>query len=172
VNSLPNYRQNALIAQVRTPALLGGCKTTDTKRGATTTMDSESFQGSGESRGKTPAISEAEFQALVEMVGADMPEVVVDSLDTYLQESAGLVEEIRSGERAGDFKSMLRPAHSLKSSSASIGAIQLSKLCTDLESHLRGSLPGLDIPTQVQRIEDEFARVEVELNATKSQLGG
>lgn len=119
---------------------------------------------------ESPAILASEFEALVEMVGPDMPDVLVDLLDTYLEESAGLVGAISEGHRQGDHQTMLRPAHSLKSSSASIGAIRLSRLCTDLEAYLRGSLPGLDVPQQVERIENEFARVQTELVVEKMKF--
>lgn len=134
-------------------------------------MNSQSSQNSGNSEGNSPAISEAEFQALVEMVGSDMPEVLVDLLDTYLVESAGLVGAIREGYNAGNFESMLRPAHSLKSSSASIGAMRLSKLCADLEDFLRGNLFELDVPRQVEQIEREFDRAQAELVAERAKLG-
>jgi HPt (histidine-containing phosphotransfer) domain-containing protein len=135
-------------------------------------MNGQSFQNSGSNEGNTPAISDTEFQALVEMVGTDMPEVLIDLLDTYLEESSGLVNAIRSGTDAGDLGSVLRPAHSLKSSSASIGAMRLSKLCADLESHLRGSLPDLDVVGQTQRIVSEFGRVQTALAVEKAKFGG
>lgn len=135
-------------------------------------MNRQSFQSSGSGEGNTPAISEAEFQALVEMVGPDAPEVLVDLLDTYLVESAGLVNTIREGAASGDLASALRPAHSLKSSSASIGALRLSKLCADLESHLRGNLPALDVKGQVRMIDNEFLRVQSALSDEKAKLLG
>lgn len=101
-----------------------------------------------------------------------MPEVLVDLLDTYLEESSGLVTTIQAGTNSGDLASVLRPAHSLKSSSASIGAMRLSKLCADLEAHLRGSLPSLDVPAQVQQIVHEFGRVQQALAVEKAKLGG
>jgi HPt (histidine-containing phosphotransfer) domain-containing protein len=132
-------------------------------------MNSQSFPETGAGRNQ-PAISEAEFQALIEMVGPEMPEVVVDLLDTYVEESTGLVAAIRTGVENGDHASILRPAHSLKSSSASIGAMQLSRFCADLETHLRGSLPGLDVPTQAKRIDAEFSRVREALAVQRSKL--
>lgn len=135
-------------------------------------MNRESFQNPGGSEGSTPAISETEFQALVEMVGPDEPEVLIDLIDTYLVESSGLVNTIREGSSSGDLASMLRPAHSLKSSSASIGAMRLSKLCADLESFLRGSLPGLDVSGQVRQIDNEFVRVQSALDDEKARLQG
>ena len=133
-------------------------------------MSEHSFQSSGANEGNLPAISEAEYASLVEMVGAEMPEILVDLLDTYLEESAGLVRDIHDGTATGDLESVLRPAHSLKSSSASIGAMQLSKLCSDLETHLRGSLPGLDVPSQSQKIVSEFERVKSALAVEKAKL--
>jgi HPt (histidine-containing phosphotransfer) domain-containing protein len=122
-------------------------------------MDSHSYHNAGKDPGKPPALSESEFQALVEMVGPDSPEVLVDLLDTYIDESSGLVAAIESALGSGELQSALRPAHSLKSSSASIGALTLSRLCADLEAHLRGGMPGLNVPEQVLKITDEFARV-------------
>jgi HPt (histidine-containing phosphotransfer) domain-containing protein len=135
-------------------------------------MNRHSYQSSGSSDGNTPAISESEYEALVEMVGPDSPEVLLDLLDTYLEESLGLVNAIVDGSNSGDLGSALRPAHSLKSSSASIGAMRLSKLCADLEAHLRGSLPNLDVGGQAQAIAHEFSRVEATLNEKKVALGG
>jgi HPt (histidine-containing phosphotransfer) domain-containing protein len=135
-------------------------------------MNRQPIQNPGYSDGNPPAISETEFQALVDMVGADMPEVLIDLLDTYLDESAGLVAAIQSGQSSGDTASMLRPAHSLKSSSASIGAMRLSRFCADLESHLRGNLPGLDVPAQVVQIAHEFGRVKAALADQKAKYSG
>ena len=120
--------------------------------------------------GEPPAISAAEFQALTEMVGMDMPDVLVDLLDTYLVESTGLVENMTTALVQNDLPAMMRPAHSLKSSSASIGALQLSHLCADLESHLRGGTVTVDIPRQVEAIAYEFGRVHAELEEAKIRL--
>jgi len=133
-------------------------------------MGEQPLQSSETSEGDSPAISQTEFQSLVEMVGPEMPDVLLDLLNTYLEESAGLVGAIQNGFDQGDLSSMLRPAHSLKSSSASIGAVRLSRLCADLEAHLRGSLPGLDVPKQVLQIAGEFARVQRGLATEKAKL--
>src|SRR5262245_35894265 len=144
----------------------------DRRMGTATRMNRQTFQNPGGGEGNTPAISEAGCQALVEMVGQDEPAVLVDLLDTYLVESAGLVNTIREGALSGDLASVLRPAHSLKSSSASIGALRLSKLCADLEAFLRGNLPGLDVNAQVHEIDNEFMRVQSALSDEKAKLLG
>lgn len=140
------------------------------ERWGQTKMNSQNFPNAGDSGSSAPAISEPEFQALIEMVGPEMPEIVVDLLDTYVEESTELVHSIADGMKNGDYDSMLRPAHSLKSSSASIGAMHLSKLCADLEAHLRGSLPELDVPRQVERVSGEFIRVRSALAQERTKL--
>lgn len=133
------------------------------------TNETGTTPGSG-SHDSVPAISAQEFQNLVEMVGADMPEVVIDLLDTYLQESAHLVDALVTAQQQADVAAMLRPAHSLKSSSATLGATQLSRLCAALETYARGNSPGLDVPTVVDAIAHEFDRVQAELGVKRAQL--
>ncbi|MEX1019448.1 MAG: Hpt domain-containing protein [Litorilinea sp.] len=114
---------------------------------------------------------ETEFQALVEMIGYDMPEVIVDLLDTYLEESAGLVEVIRTEGRTDlSSQSLMRAAHSLKSSSASVGAMPLSVLCGDLENHLRGIGDAIDVEAQIVRIDNEYGRVSQDLAVRRETL--
>ncbi len=125
-----------------------------------------------EEQGKTgrPAIDPDGFAALVEMIGPDMPEVVVDIVDTYQQEALALLEEIEPAAADNDTERMVRPVHSLKSSSGSVGAQTLSQLCADLESYLRGFGPPMDIARQVSAIREEFQRVTAELAVLRQGL--
>lgn len=117
-----------------------------------------------------PPISDTAFASLVEMIGPDMPEVVIDLLDTYLDESATLIGRIQDALAHGNETEILRPAHSLKSSSASIGALRLSSLCAELEDHMRHGENALDVPAQVRLIEQEFARVQQALEADRKSV--
>lgn len=119
-----------------------------------------------------PAIDPDGFRSLVEMIGPDMPEVVVDILDTYRQEAAELLDVIVPAAAAADGDRMLRPVHSLKSSSASVGALALSELCAALEQHLRGYGPSVNIPEQVAAIEAEFQRVDAALDTLRQDFVG
>ena len=83
-----------------------------------------------------PAIDPAGFAALVEMIGPDMPEVVVDIVDTYQEEALALLGEIVPAAANNDAERMVRPVHSLKSSSGSVGADAIATLRRS-ESHLR-----------------------------------
>lgn len=117
-----------------------------------------------------PAIDPEGFRSLVEMIGPDMPEVVVDILDTYRQEAAELLDVIVPAAAAADDGRMLRPVHSLKSSSASVGALALSELCAALEERLRGYGSPLNIPAQVAAIEAEFRRVDAALDVLRQDF--
>jgi HPt (histidine-containing phosphotransfer) domain-containing protein len=124
----------------------------------------------GDQASESPAIWPEDFSALSEMVGLDLPEVLVDLIDTYLDESQRLVAAIAEAAAAGNVAAMLRPSHSLKSSSASVGARQLSALSGDLESYVRGHLPVLDVERQVALIQEELVRVQAALKAEIARL--
>ena len=77
------------------------------------------------------------FANLVEMTGGDL--AFVDELvDTYLEEGDRLVEDLVVAAAAGDIEAMVRPAHSMKSSSLNVGALELGALCRGLEEDARG----------------------------------
>ncbi len=117
-----------------------------------------------------PAISQEEFQSVVEMIGPDEPDLMVELIDTYLEESRILVETLLQPQREDNQEARLRAAHSLKSSSASLGALHLSRLCADLEAYLRGRIGELDEERQVQQIVAERERVVLALQAEKVRL--
>jgi len=76
------------------------------------------------------------FANLVEMTGGDL--AFVDELvDTYLEEGDRLVEDLIVAATAGDIEAMVRPAHSMKSSSLNVGALELGELCRALEENAR-----------------------------------
>ena len=90
-------------------------------------------------------------------------------LALFRQEASKLVHGIEYALAAQDQEALLRHSHTLKSSSASIGAHALSQVARDIEQFARqsalaeaGALTG-DLRT-------EFARLLVALDALESQL--
>jgi len=55
----------------------------------------------------------------------------------YLSGAPGLVEGVLAGAEKGDMDSLLRAVHTLKSSSANVGAVGLSDLCRKIEGKAR-----------------------------------
>jgi HPt (histidine-containing phosphotransfer) domain-containing protein len=83
-------------------------------------------------------IDPATFANLLEMTGGDQS-FVDELVDTYLEEGDRLVEALLVAANAGSVNEMIRPAHSLKSSSLNVGALELGELCRRLEEDARGA---------------------------------
>ncbi|WP_419605170.1 Hpt domain-containing protein [Thiolapillus sp.] len=62
------------------------------------------------------------------------PDLVQRILEIYLNESPKLVAAVEEAAESDDFESLYRAAHTLKSSSAHIGAAPVSRLAQDLEA--------------------------------------
>ena len=79
-------------------------------------------------------------------------------LDLYLQEARRALDAIDSAAANGDSKTLLRVVHTLKSSSASVGALALAMLSEQHETLLRaGKSPT---PDWLAAMRHEFARFE------------
>ena len=80
-------------------------------------------------------------------------------LATYQASLAKLVAQLQLARGEGAWDQVSRVAHTLKSSSASIGALALSSLCADIERLLRAgdstsALPLIDgFQAEVQRVD-------------------
>jgi HPt (histidine-containing phosphotransfer) domain-containing protein len=88
-----------------------------------------------------PAIDTATFDGLVEMTGGDL--AFVDELvDTYIEDGQRQVADLREAASGGEAGELVRPAHSLKSSSLNVGALVLGGLARALEEDARsGHVP-------------------------------
>ena len=63
-------------------------------------------------------------------------------LKAYQSSAARLMPQLDAAHRAGDHNAIRLVAHTLKSSSASIGALRLSQLCVQLEAAIRQGATG------------------------------
>ena len=75
----------------------------------------------------------AVFAHLLEITGGDIG-FVDELIDTYLEDAGVQLEAMRLAADADDAAAMVRPAHSLKSSSADVGAMALADQCRALET--------------------------------------
>jgi HPt (histidine-containing phosphotransfer) domain-containing protein len=102
--------------------------------------------------------------SLKELGGEDDPGLFADLVDIFLSETPKLMAQMRAALASGDLAALERAAHSLKSSSANLGACALSGLLRDLE--LAGRQRDLDHARPlVGRVDDEYPRVERALKA-------
>ena len=78
-------------------------------------------------------------------------------LETYQGSLAKLGDQLRTALAAADWAVVARVAHTLKSSSASIGALGLSTLCAEIERLLRAGDTAAAQP-YIDRFPSESAR--------------
>ena len=83
-----------------------------------------------------PVVDPAAIDRLLEMTGGD-PEFLRELITTYLEDGAAQLEAMRDAVARADAEALVRPAHSLKSNSASMGADHLANLCRGLEADAR-----------------------------------
>jgi CheY-like chemotaxis protein/HPt (histidine-containing phosphotransfer) domain-containing protein len=93
----------------------------------------------------------------LEMAGA--PDMLTQVIQIYLKDTPKLLEQITQADAAGDAPGVQRAAHSLKSSSANLGALQLSAFCKSLEASAREANLK-EFPRLFAQIKTEYSRVE------------
>ena len=93
-------------------------------------------------RSCVPTIDEGVLTELTESTGGDIG-FVVELVETYLADTPAQLEAMASAVAADDADALVRPAHTLKSSSATVGAMRLSSVARELEMAGRtGTLDG------------------------------
>ncbi len=95
------------------------------------------------------------------------PEFLAELIDMYLADSPDLIAQMRRGLAEGNCELVRRAAHTLKSNSASLGALRLTGAARALEMTAKtGSLEGA--APQLALVEDEYALVSPLLAEMKS----
>lgn len=96
------------------------------------------------------------------------PDIVVELIELYDEDTPRRLAAIRGALAAGDSTALRRAAHGLRGSSASLGALQVATLCEKLER-----LPGADSPHGGEMLltclEREFARVRLAFAEERSR---
>jgi CheY-like chemotaxis protein/HPt (histidine-containing phosphotransfer) domain-containing protein len=90
------------------------------------------------------------------------PELLARVINLYLVESPKLVQKLKQAAGASDARAIARSAHSLKSSSANVGAKVLSGYCADIEASARRA--------DTEEARKILARIETEHGSVQSAL--
>lgn len=99
-----------------------------------------------------PVLDEASLQRLHELDPRGTNRVVERVLRAFEASLARLLPQAQQALARGDHEAVRHVVHTLKSSSASVGALELSRCCSEIENRLRaqqaeglgGMLNGLD----------------------------
>jgi len=111
--------------------------------------------------GDEPVVDSHVIAELSELMGE---EFIVELVDTFCEEVPQLLLQLRQSQVDGDAAVFRRCAHSIKSSSASLGAMQLAALAKDLEAlgkeeRISGTEAALD------ELEVAYQQAELSLKA-------
>jgi HPt (histidine-containing phosphotransfer) domain-containing protein len=80
-----------------------------------------------------PIVDSRVIQSLKELGGDEDPGLFVEVVDLFLGDAETKLHDLSRALASGDVKLLERTAHTLKSSSANVGALRLSRLCLEIE---------------------------------------
>ncbi len=106
-------------------------------------------------------IDAAALDELLATLGGDEA-FLAELIGSYLADSPPLLEAMRAAAVAGDPATLRRAAHTLKSTSASMGALRLSGVCREVEA---AASAGRVEAALVEAAAAEYARVSDALAA-------
>jgi HPt (histidine-containing phosphotransfer) domain-containing protein len=102
------------------------------------------------------------------MVNENSDAIVAEMIDCYLEDAPKLLSAIATGVTQNNTTQLRHAAHTLKSSSATLGATTLANLCKDLELMSRhgNTEHGVD---KLSQLKAEYERVEAALQIERRQ---
>ena len=110
----------------------------------------------------SPLLDEAALDRIRALEKPDRPSILGKMIDVYLNNTSSQLQALRETIAGRDPVAMHKVAHSLKSSSATLGALALGSLFRDLEEKGReNSIDGAE--TILLEIEEQFQLVEAAL---------
>lgn len=109
------------------------------------------------------------LNSLRQMAGAKAPMILRQIIGNYLEDAPQRLQSIRDAVAAGDATALRQSAHTLRSSSANLGAMNLSNLCKELEMMGRAGTTT-DASRWITQVEAEYEKVKVALNLENEDI--
>ncbi len=109
-----------------------------------------------------PAIDKDVLNALRDLQMPGKPNILKRVITAYISSSDPLIFELKAAGKVKDPDSIQKAAHSLKSSSANVGALNLSQMCLELEMNCRNNTLENE-ETLIAGIDAEYAQVSAAL---------
>ena len=117
-----------------------------------------------------PAVEPNVISTLVEMLGIDDDEILIELIDAFLNDTSNLIGRLEPEWAANNKQEVMLIAHSMKSTSATFCAQRLSRLTGTLELELRNGGDSLDIADHITQIQQEYIRVREALLQERKTL--
>ena len=107
---------------------------------------------------ESPVLDMNVVKSLKELGGEDDPNLFRELVELFLTDARANVEKLTEALEQEDPTAMQRVAHTMKSSAANVGAMRMSRLCSEIEKLCRaGSIDGAqDLVVETRR---EFQEV-------------
>ncbi len=116
-----------------------------------------------------PAVDLNILETFLEAIDQNTPEMKKELIDIFLSSAPLLVADIRQAVEKNKSAALYQAAHTLKSSSAQLGATLFANLCNELER--MGKYETMSqATTLVASLEHEFTRVQQTMEQIKNQL--
>ena len=115
-------------------------------------------QGPEENKVSGKSVDQAVLDRLRELNEDDEPDIVTELIDLFLRDTPPRLAALKDAISEGDAQALSQTAHTLKGSSASLGATRLAALNAELEKKASyGSLE--DASRLLAQLDNEFERV-------------
>jgi CheY-like chemotaxis protein/HPt (histidine-containing phosphotransfer) domain-containing protein len=122
----------------------------------------------GQQKMDKTAIEREALESLREMAGENASEMLIEVIDSYLEDAPKLLHTISTAIAQGDAAALRQAAHTLNSTSATLGATTLSKFCKELEATGRaGTVEGA--LERLPQLAAESERVKAALQVERQQ---
>ena len=97
-------------------------------------------------------------------LGEVLEDELASLVEEFIQDSSDKIEELKEHAKNNDAEKIFSTAHSLKSSSANLGALKMSEICKSLEMEARnGNTEGA--VEQVSSLEEMYKGTSEELKS-------
>ncbi|AFZ44863.1 multi-sensor hybrid histidine kinase [Halothece sp. PCC 7418] len=107
---------------------------------------------------ETPALDPKAFQELLNAVGEDDSEIILEILQEFEENLTQLIERILETTEAEDSLALQNAVHTLKGTSATMGALGLRDYCQEIERIIKmGNLPDSQL---IEALKEESKQVE------------
>jgi two-component system, sensor histidine kinase len=116
-----------------------------------------------------PLLERAPLDAIKDLRRPGAPDILAKVISVYETDSPQLIIAMRNGLAQNNTEELIRAAHSLKTSSAMLGAQHLADMCHSVEKTLRNGKDLQDAKTVIDRIEIMCQSVTILL---RSELEG
>jgi CheY-like chemotaxis protein len=110
------------------------------------------------------AVDASALAALQDLQGEGQPDLLAELIAVYLREAPPRLATLHAAAACADAGALRRAAHSLKGSSSQIGAVQVARLCADLEEQA-GTTDLMGATETLRQLDEAFGRVRAHLQA-------